>query len=78
MAWNFRVDDSAEIGYDMTLGRYPITALGLNLKLFKRVIKGGGGTIERFTIPMVDLDLYSYMSKCRKITPKEYFIYSYL
>ena len=31
MTWNFHVDESANIRYDMILGRYLLTALGLNI-----------------------------------------------
>ena len=31
--WNFHLYDSAKVRYDMILGRYKITELGLNLKI---------------------------------------------
>ena len=37
--WNLHVDDFAKVRYDIILGWYLLTALGLNLKLSDNVIE---------------------------------------
>ena len=54
MTWNSHVHDYAKVIYDVILGRYQLTALGLNLKLFCNVIKADGGTFKWSTEPMAD------------------------
>ena len=49
------MDDSANGGYDMILGRYLLTELILNLIVTEHVIKADDGTFRGFTTPMVDL-----------------------
>ena len=40
MTWEFHVDESNKGRYDIILGRYFITDLGLDLKLPKKLIAG--------------------------------------
>ena len=54
----FRVDDSGKSRYDMILGRYILTELGLNLKMSYYVIKGDDGGFKGYMPPMVDLGKY--------------------
>ena len=42
----FHVDDSTESRYNMILGRYLLTKLGLYLKFSEHVIIGGDGLYE--------------------------------
>ena len=41
MTWEYHMDDSAESRHAMILGRYLLTALGLNFKFYGTVITGG-------------------------------------
>ena len=52
---NWHVDDSTKGGYYMILGRYLLTALGLNLKLSNHLIESYDGPFKGYTAPMVDL-----------------------
>ena len=38
VTWNFHVDDSAKVRYDMILGIYPLTAILLDITLSDHVI----------------------------------------
>ena len=57
--WNFHVDDSAKGGYDMILGRYVLTKLGLNLKFSEHAIKADDRPFKGSTTPMVYLGTYA-------------------
>ena len=54
------VDDSAKGRYDMILGRYLLTALGLNLKLSGHVIKAYDGPLKRSEATMVGMGTYEF------------------
>ena len=41
VTWKFQVVESTNSRYNMILGRYLLTALGLDLKFYKNVIIGG-------------------------------------
>ena len=45
VTWNFYVDEYAKRRYDIILGRYKLTALGLNLKLYYHVIGVNNGPL---------------------------------
>ena len=55
VTWNCHVDDSAKGIYDIILGRYIWTGLGLNLKLSDSAIESNDGTFEGSLSPMFDL-----------------------
>ena len=55
MIWNYHVDESAEGIYDIILGRYILTTLGLSLKFSDHVIEEDYGPLTGSTEPMVDL-----------------------
>ena len=75
MTWNSHVHDYAKVIYDVILGRYQLTALGLNLKFFCNVIKADGGTFKWSTAPMADQGAYSYKDlNTGNITPEESFM----
>ena len=44
----------------MILGRYILTALGLDLKFYKHIIIGGDGPYKGCSEPMADLTDYDY------------------
>ena len=46
--------------YDIILGRYILTELGLNLNFSKHIIKADYGTLKGSTPPMVDLGKYQF------------------
>ena len=60
MTYKLHVDESAKGRYDMILGRYLLTNLGLNLKFSERVIEAGDGTFKGSTAPMVYLSTYEF------------------
>ena len=55
VTWNCPVDDSAEGRYDMILGRYLLTALGLNIEFYDDVIGVDGIPLKGSMEPMVDM-----------------------
>ena len=65
------VDDSAKGRFNMILGRYLSTALGLNLKLPKHIIESGDIPLKLPTAPIVDLGAYKFKDlNTDKITPE--------
>ena len=57
VTWKFHADDSIKGRYDMILGRNILIELGLNLKLFDRIIEADDGYFKGSTAPMVDLGM---------------------
>ena len=77
--WNFHVDDSAKVGYDMISRRDLLTELGLNIKLSEHVIEADGGPFNGSTTLMVYLGTYIFKYlNAGKITPEELFTNSYV
>ena len=72
--WEFCVDDSSKVRYNMILGRDILTELGLNLKLSEHAIKADDGTFKGYTTPMIDLVIcvFKYLNTGKR-TPKESF-----
>ena len=60
MTWDCHVDYSAKGRYDILLGRYILTALGLNLKIYYHVIEANGGPFKSPAASMVDLGAYEF------------------
>ena len=60
LTWNCHVDDSTKGRYDMILGRYLLTALGLNLKFSDCVIEADDEAFKGSTSSMVDLGTYEF------------------
>ena len=60
MVCNCHMNDYAKGRYDMTLGRYLLKALGLNLKLSDHVIEADDETFKGSTAPMVDMGTYRF------------------
>ena len=58
VTWECHVDDSNIGRYNMILGRYILTALVLNIKNSKHVIKAGDGPLKESTSPMINLATY--------------------
>ena len=60
--------------YDMILGLYILTELGLNLKFSEHIIEADDGPFKGSTTPMVELGtyLFKYLNT-KKITPEESF-----
>ena len=54
------MDVSAKGRYDMILGRYKLSELGLNLKFSGTVIKVDDGPFKGYTTLMVDLGTYGF------------------
>ena len=52
---NCHMNDSAKGRYDMILGRYLLTDLGLNLNFFDQLIEEYYGYFKGSTAPMVDM-----------------------
>ena len=58
----------------MILGRYILTALGLNIKFSDNVIEADDGPFKGSTAPMVDLGMYSFTYlNAGNITPDKVF-----
>ena len=71
VTWDYHVDDSAKGRYDVILGRYLLTALGLNLKLYDLVIEADDRYFKSSTVLMVDLGKYEFKYlNTGKITPE--------
>ena len=69
--WKCHVDNSAKGRYDMILGRYLLTTLGLNLKLSDHFIEADDGPFKGSTSPMVDMGTYEFKYlNTGNITPK--------
>ena len=65
------MDESSKGGYDMILGIYLLTELGLNLKFSDHVIEADDGTFKGSTTPMVDLGTYKFkILNTGEITPE--------
>ena len=58
LTWNCHMDYSANIRYDMILGRDILLALVLNIKFSEHLIKEDDGTLEGSTDPMLDMGTY--------------------
>ena len=59
----------------MILGRYLLTALGLDLKLYENIILGGDGTFKGCSVPMLDVSTYDFKPLTKnKVKPEESFI----
>ena len=72
MTWNFHVDDSAKVRYNMTLCYDLLTALGLNLKFSDHIIEADNGPFKGLTAPMVDMGTYEFKYLITgKITPEK-------
>ena len=69
--WNCQVDYYAKGRYDMTLVRYLLTYLGLNLKRSDQVIEADYGILKGSTAPMVDMGTHEFKYlNIGKITPE--------
>ena len=55
VSWKFHVGDSTAGRYNMILGRYLLTALGLDLKFSKNIFIDGEGPYEGCLGPMIDV-----------------------
>ena len=53
VTWECPVDDSAIGRYNVILGIYILTALGLNIDFFEHVIESGDIPLKVSTAPMV-------------------------
>ena len=71
--------DSNKGIYDMILGRYLWTELGLKLKWSEHVIESDNGILKGSTTPMVYLGIYIFKGLSKeKITPEESFKDAYV
>ena len=61
LTWECHVDNFTDFRFSMILGRYLLTAPGLDLNIFKQVISVGEGTYKGFMASMVDLSAYDYI-----------------
>ena len=55
VTWNYHMYDSTNGRYDMILGRYLLTYLGLNLQLSDHTIEADDGPFKGSRAPMVDM-----------------------
>ena len=60
VTWKFHVAKSTNSRYNMILGRYLLTALGLDVKFFENIILGGDGQFKGYSSPMVDVSAYDF------------------
>ena len=52
MTWKYHVDGCAKGRYDMILGRYLLTELGLNLRFSDHIIEADNGPFKGSTTSM--------------------------
>ena len=79
VTWKFHVDESTNVRYDIILGWYILTELGLNLKFFDHIIEADDGPFKGSTTPMVDLGTYEFkILNTGEITPEESFTNAYV
>ena len=72
VTWKCQVYDSAKGRYDIILGRYLLTEVGINLKLSDNSVKAENGTLKGSTTPMADLGTYIFKYlNIGKIKPEE-------
>ena len=75
MPWKCHVDNYTNIRYDMILGRYLLTALGLDIKFSKNIIICGDGPFKECPAPMLDVSTYvSWFSIESKLLQPEYYL----
>ena len=75
---NCHVNDLAKSNYDMILGIYILTLLGLNLKLSEYTIEAYYLPLRGLSAPVVDFGKYEFKNLNKlKTTPEEQFIISY-
>ena len=60
MTCKCHVDESAKGRYNMVLGQYLLTELGLNLKLSENIIEANYGPFKGSTTPKVNLGMYIF------------------
>ena len=60
VTWKCHADESSKGSYDMILGLYILTELGLNLKFSVSVIEVDNGPFKGSTTPMTDLGVYEF------------------
>ena len=57
---NCHVEDSTKGRYDMILGRYILTPLGLNIKLSDHVIQADDSPLKGSAATMIYMDTYEF------------------
>ena len=63
----------------MIIGRYLLTAFGLDLKFSENIIHGGEGLYKVFLVPMVDVDNNHFnILRVKIVKPEESFIDMYV
>ena len=60
MTCKCHVDESAKGRYNMVLGQYLLTELGLNLKFSENIIEANYGPFKGSTTPKVNLGMYIF------------------
>ena len=60
VSWKCHVDNKTNSRYDVILGRYLLTALGLDLKFSKTLNISDEGPCEECSEPMTDLSNYDF------------------
>ena len=79
MTWKCHIYETNNDRYEMILGIYLLTALGMDLKFSKNFVIGGYGPYEGCSAPMVDASNYNFNYLLDKaVKPEESFINSYL
>ena len=66
MIWKYQVDDPAEGWYNMIIGIYLHTGLGIYLIWSNDTIFYGDGLFQGYTAPMVDLHNYEFEKPNKK------------
>ena len=60
VTWKCHVNESTNDKYDMILGRYLLTALGLEIIFSENFMIGGEVPYKGWSVPMVDVTNYSF------------------
>ena len=66
VTWKFQVGESTNSRYNMILGRYLLTALGLDLKFYENVIIGGELPYKGYSTSMVGVSNCDFKSRTDK------------
>ena len=74
------MEKSTNSNYNLTLGRYILTDLGLYLSLYEHSTTEGDGLRKGCTSTMVNLseEIFKTLNSEDEVTPEQYFMYAYI
>ena len=66
VSWNCQVDNYTNSRYDMILGRYLLTAVGLDLKFPQNIVIGDEGPYNGCSRPMAEVRNHDFKNLTKK------------